>query len=85
MQAKQLTPAIGAVVSDIDLCKPLSPVQYSEVSALLVEHHVLFFENQPKSEAFQALMILSEGSVSHFIIDFLAPLMSNLFTTVDQL
>ena len=47
MQAKQLTPAIGAVVSDIDLCKPLSPVQYSEVSALLVEHHVLFFENQP--------------------------------------
>ena len=47
MQAKQLTPAIGAVVSDIDLCKPLSPVQCSEVSALLVKHHVLFFENQP--------------------------------------
>jgi taurine dioxygenase len=47
MQAKQLTPAIGAVVSDIDLCKPLSAAQCSELLALLVEHHVLFFENQP--------------------------------------
>ena len=47
MQAKQLTPAIGAVVSDIDLCKPLSSAQCSELLALLVKHHVLFFENQP--------------------------------------
>ncbi|MGA1173478.1 MAG: TauD/TfdA family dioxygenase, partial [Ilumatobacteraceae bacterium] len=47
MQAKQLTPAIGAVVSGVDLCKPLSAKQCSEILALLVEHHVLFFENQP--------------------------------------
>ena len=47
MQAKQLTPAIGAVVSGVDLCKPLSAEQCSEILALLVEHHVLFFENQP--------------------------------------
>ena len=47
MQAKQLTPAIGAVVSDIDLCKPLSSAQCSELLSLLVKHHVLFFENQP--------------------------------------
>ena len=47
MQAKQLTLAIGAVVSDIDLCKPLTSAQCSELLALLVEHHVLFFENQP--------------------------------------
>lgn len=47
MQAKQLTPAIGAVVSDIDLCKPLTSAQCSELLALLVEHHVLFFEKQP--------------------------------------
>ena len=47
MQAKQLTPAIGAVVSDIDLCAPLTSAQCSELLALLIKHHVLFFENQP--------------------------------------
>ena len=47
MQAEQLTPAIGAKVSGIDLCAPLTPEQRSEIESLLVEHHVLFFEDQP--------------------------------------
>ena len=47
MQAKRLTPAIGALISGINLCEPLTPAQCSELSALLVENHVLFFENQP--------------------------------------
>ena len=47
MQAERLTPAIGALVSGINLCEPLTPAQCSELSALLVENHVLFFENQP--------------------------------------
>ena len=47
MQAKRLTPAIGALISGINLCEPLTPAQCSELLALLVENHVLFFENQP--------------------------------------
>ena len=47
MQAKRLTPAIGALISGINLCEPLSPAQCSDLLALLVENHVLFFENQP--------------------------------------
>ncbi len=47
MQAKRLTPAIGALISGINLCEPLAPAHCSELSALLVENHVLFFENQP--------------------------------------
>ena len=47
MQAKRLTPAIGALISGINLCEPLTPAHCSELSALLVENHVLFFENQP--------------------------------------
>ena len=47
MQAEQLTPAIGAVISGIDLCQPISLAQREAILAALVEHHVLFFENQP--------------------------------------
>ena len=47
MQVERLTPVIGAIVSGIDLCVPLSAAKCDDISAALVEHHVLFFENQP--------------------------------------
>lgn len=42
-----MSPAIGAVISEVDLCAPLTASLRDEISAALVQHHVLFFENQP--------------------------------------
>ena len=47
MQVEPLTPAIGGLVSGINLCEPITPAQRDEILASLVKHHVLFFENQP--------------------------------------
>ena len=47
MQVERLTPAIGGLVSGIDLCEPITPAQRDEILDSLVKHHVLFFENQP--------------------------------------
>ena len=47
MQVERLTPAIGGLVSGINLCEPITPAQRDEILASLVKHHVLFFENQP--------------------------------------
>jgi taurine dioxygenase len=41
------TPHVGAEIGHIDLTKPLSDRQISEVRRALVEHCVVFFRNQP--------------------------------------
>ena len=47
MQVQALGPTIGALVSDIDLTLPLADPQRDALLAALLQHHVLFFENQP--------------------------------------
>ena len=47
MQVERLTPAIGGLVSGIDLSEPLTPLQCKEIISALVDHHVLFFKDQP--------------------------------------
>jgi len=42
-----LTARIGGVVSGVDLTKPVSPAQIDEIRAVLLEHQVIFFRNQP--------------------------------------
>jgi taurine dioxygenase len=44
---KQLEPTIGAEISGIDLRQPLKDEQRDEIKALLLQHRVLFFRNQP--------------------------------------
>lgn len=46
-QIQALGPAIGALVSGINLSQPLSDDARDAVLAALLHHHVLFFENQP--------------------------------------
>lgn len=42
----QLTPTIGAEVTDIDLCRPLDDATYKSLRAALVQFKVLFFRDQ---------------------------------------
>ena len=42
-----LGPAIGALVSNIDLTQPLRDEDSEALHTALLQHHVLFFENQP--------------------------------------
>lgn len=46
MKTRPLTPAIGAVVEDVDLRGPLSASDIEEIGAALDRHLVLFFEDQ---------------------------------------
>jgi len=53
LSAKPLTPAIGAVIDDIDLSKPLNAATIDSLRRALLKYHVLFFENQtldPKTQ-----------------------------------
>ncbi|MDE0511891.1 MAG: TauD/TfdA family dioxygenase [Gammaproteobacteria bacterium] len=43
---QRLTPTIGALVSGIDLCAPLSDKAFAELHAAWMEHLVLFFREQ---------------------------------------
>ncbi|NCZ91859.1 MAG: taurine dioxygenase, partial [Actinobacteria bacterium] len=47
MIVEQISAAIGAKVSGIDLCSGISSEQRDEILDALHRHHVLFFENQP--------------------------------------
>jgi len=47
LQIAPLGPAIGALVSGIDLREPLSDAAHDKLLGALLRHHVLFFENQP--------------------------------------
>lgn len=46
-----LSPAIGALVGRLDLSQPLSAFEVERLTAALVRHHVLFFEQQALSPA----------------------------------
>ena len=41
-----LTPAIGGLVTGIDLARPISDAVISKLKAAVAERHVLFFEGQ---------------------------------------
>jgi taurine dioxygenase len=43
---RKLTPAIGAVLSGVDISQPLSKETKAAIEKALVENHVIFFENQ---------------------------------------
>ena len=47
MKVEPVSPSIGAIISDVDLRAPLTTAHRDEISDALVQHHVLFFENQP--------------------------------------
>ena len=43
----QCTSALGAEVSGVDLCQPVTPMLAAQLEQGLLEHEVLFFRNQP--------------------------------------
>jgi len=47
IQAKRLTPHIGAEISGIDLTKPLDERQVRDIRQALLDHLVIFFREQP--------------------------------------
>lgn len=47
IQVQALGPSIGALVHGVDLTRPLDDDQRDTILAALLQHHVLFFENQP--------------------------------------
>lgn len=47
MKLKPMGPAIGAIVEDIDLTRPLCDDDHAALHTALLKHQVLFFENQP--------------------------------------
>ncbi|WP_435609411.1 taurine dioxygenase [Pseudomonas knackmussii] len=49
-----ISPALGAVVSGIDLRQPLDDAQQQAIERALLQHQVLFFRNQPLNPAQQA-------------------------------
>ncbi len=51
LNIKPISPAIGAIVGGIDLARTLSAFEVERLTAALVTHHVLFFEQQDISPA----------------------------------
>ncbi|WP_394787191.1 taurine dioxygenase [Rhodoferax sp.] len=47
MKVQAIGPAIGALVQDIDLTQAITDEQRDALLAALLQHHVLFFEQQP--------------------------------------
>ena len=61
MDIQALGPAIGAIVSGIELARPLSGAQRDALHAALLKHQVLFFENQPVTPAQQRALAAQFG------------------------
>ena len=53
LRIQPLGPAIGALIHDIDLTQAISDEVRDQLLAALLQHHVLFFENQPITPAQQ--------------------------------
>lgn len=51
IEVEPITPTIGAVVHGADLRKPLDDETFSEIQDAWMEHLVLFFRNQPMTNA----------------------------------
>ena len=47
MNIVALSPAIGARIDGVNLCKPIDDATRAQLRSALLAHHVLFFENQP--------------------------------------
>ena len=47
IRATRLTPIVGAEISDIDLTRPLSAAEVSDLRQALADHLVIFFRDQP--------------------------------------
>ncbi|SDO04424.1 taurine dioxygenase [Pseudomonas jinjuensis] len=54
MNIEPLSPALGAVVTGIDLSHPLDDTQHRSIEQALLQHQVLFFRDQPLQPAQQA-------------------------------
>lgn len=60
---KRLTPALGAEVQGLDLAKPLSTTEQTQLSEALVEHQVLFLRNQEIQPIQQRDLALNFGDL----------------------
>ena len=56
-------PAIGALVSGVQLAQGVTEAQREALLAALLEHHVLFFENQPIAPAAQKALAAQFGEL----------------------
>jgi taurine dioxygenase len=54
LNIEPLSPALGAVVSGIDLAAPLDDAQQQAIERALLQHQVLFFRDQPLTPVQQA-------------------------------
>lgn len=63
LTARPLTPAIGAIVSGVDLARPLSDATIAELRRALVKHQVIFFEGQHLDPATQKALAARFGSL----------------------
>lgn len=62
-EIRRLASALGAEISGIDLNQDLSQEQIGKIRALLCEHQVIFFRNQPLSPARQASLARAFGDL----------------------
>jgi taurine dioxygenase len=58
-----LNPAIGARIEGIDLATPLTPLLRDALEQALLEHHVLFFRNQPLTPRQHARLAMAFGEL----------------------
>jgi taurine dioxygenase len=49
IQVDPVTPRIGAMIGGVDLSKPVSNQQFSEIHDALMQHQVIFFRDQDMS------------------------------------
>lgn len=63
LQITKLSGALGAEISGINLCGPLSEPVFSEVEQALLDHQVLFFRDQPISPADQVALARRFGEI----------------------
>lgn len=63
ISVQALGPAIGGLVTGVDLTVPLSPEQRDGLLSALLQHHVLFFENQPVTPVQQRDLARSFGDL----------------------
>ncbi len=63
LQIQTLGPAIGALVRGVTLAQPLSDATRDDLLAALLQHQVLFFENQPITPAQQRALAARFGDL----------------------
>ena len=61
LSVRPLTPAIGAVVTGVDLSRPIEDAVIADIRSALLRHQVIFFEDQDLSPAAQRDFALRFG------------------------